>query len=249
MRILLVSDLHYALPQLDWVVRAAPEFDLVVLAGDHLDIASAVPLEAQSVVIVRYAALIADRTRCAISSGNHDLTAPDANGEQSAPWLAAVRSSQVATDGDSLVLGDTLVTICPWWDGDAGKAAVGEQLARDGARRPANWIWVYHWPPTDSPTSWTGKRSYGDGDLVDWIETYRPTAVLTGHVHQSPFKPEGGWVDRIGSTWVFNAGRQTGDLPAHIEIDLASGQATWVSFLGIEEQQLGDAVVAARTVF
>jgi len=33
MRILLVSDLHYTLPQLDWVVRAAPRFDLVVLAG------------------------------------------------------------------------------------------------------------------------------------------------------------------------------------------------------------------------
>jgi len=28
MRILLVSDLHYTLPQLDWVVRAAPSFDL-----------------------------------------------------------------------------------------------------------------------------------------------------------------------------------------------------------------------------
>ena len=31
MRILLVSDLHYTLPQLDWVVRAAPSFDLVVM--------------------------------------------------------------------------------------------------------------------------------------------------------------------------------------------------------------------------
>ncbi len=34
MRILLVSDLHYALPQLDWVVRVGPDFDLVVIAGD-----------------------------------------------------------------------------------------------------------------------------------------------------------------------------------------------------------------------
>ena len=42
LRILLVSDLHYTLPQLDWVVRAAPRFDLVVLAGDHFDISSAV---------------------------------------------------------------------------------------------------------------------------------------------------------------------------------------------------------------
>ena len=58
MRILLVSDLHYTLPQLDWVVRAAPGFDLVVLAGDSLDISSIVPLEAQSVVVLRYLSLL-----------------------------------------------------------------------------------------------------------------------------------------------------------------------------------------------
>ena len=58
MRILLVSDLHYRLPQLDWLVRAAPAFDLVVLAGDHLDISSAVSLDAQSVVILQYLSLL-----------------------------------------------------------------------------------------------------------------------------------------------------------------------------------------------
>ena len=43
-RILLVSDLHYTLPQLDWVVASAPAFDPVVLAGDQLDISSTVSL-------------------------------------------------------------------------------------------------------------------------------------------------------------------------------------------------------------
>ena len=60
-RILLVSDLHYTLPQLDWVVAAAPSFDLVVLAGDQLDISSTVSLDAQSVVILRYLASAAGR--------------------------------------------------------------------------------------------------------------------------------------------------------------------------------------------
>jgi predicted phosphodiesterase len=57
MRILLVSDLHYSLPQLDWVVSAAARFDLIVVAGDSLNIASPVPLDAQSVVILRYLSL------------------------------------------------------------------------------------------------------------------------------------------------------------------------------------------------
>ena len=59
MRVLLVSDLHYSLPQLDWVIDAASRFDLVVVAGDTLNIASPVPLDAQSVVVLRYLALLA----------------------------------------------------------------------------------------------------------------------------------------------------------------------------------------------
>ena len=88
LRILLVSDLHYTLPQFDWVVRSAPSFDLVVLAGDHLDISSSVPLDAQSVVVLRYLSLLRSVGHVAVSSGNHDLTGPDDDGEQSALWLA-----------------------------------------------------------------------------------------------------------------------------------------------------------------
>ncbi len=73
--------------------------------------------------------------------------------------------------------------------------------------------------------------------------------MLTGHVHQSPFKPDGSWVDRIGGTWVFNAGHQIGPVPAHIELDLAEGRARWVSLMGVEEVSLAAAGAPARTVF
>jgi Icc-related predicted phosphoesterase len=248
-RILLVSDLHYTLPQLDWVVRAAPSFDLVVLAGDHLDISSPVALDAQSVVVLRYLALLQAAGRVVVSSGNHDLTGPDAHGEQAAMWLADARAAGVPTDGDSLSDGDTLVTICPWWDGPKGRAALEAQLNADAARRPARWVWVYHWPPIGSPTCWTGRRDYGDADLVGWIDQHRPDIVLTGHVHESAFKPTGAWADRIRGTWVFNAGRQIGPVPAHIEIDLEAGSAMWRSLLGVEALHLADAQAPGRTVF
>ena len=249
MRILLVSDLHYTLPQLDWVVRAAPRYDLVVLAGDSLDISSAVALDAQSVVILRYLALLQAATKLAVCSGNHDLTGPDARGEQCALWLAEARAAGVPTDGDSLLLGDTLVTICPWWDGPLGREAVEAQLAADAARRPARWIWVYHWPPLGSPTCWTGRRHYGDTELGAWIAGFRPDAVLTGHVHEPPFKPQGAWADRIGDSWVFNAGRQIGPVPAHIEIDLGAGNAAWNSMMGSETLGLAESAAPPRSVF
>lgn len=249
MRILLVSDLHYTLPQLDWVVRSAPSFDLVVLAGDHLDINSTVSLDAQSVVVLRYLSLLHAAGRVAVSSGNHDLTGPDAQGEQAALWLTEARRAGVPTDGGSLLIADTLVTVCPWWDGPIGRAALAAQLAADAARRPARWLWVYHWPPLGSPTCWTGRRDYGDADLSGWIDEYRPDMVLTGHVHEPPFKRDGSWADRIGDTWVFNPGRQIGPVPSFIDIDLAEGSASWRSLLGHESLQLADTEAPQRTVF
>ena len=105
MRLLLVSDLHYSLPQLDWVVEASPSFDVVALVGDSLNINSPVPLDAQSVVVQRYLTLIASATQLVVSSGNHDLTGPDAQGEQSALWLRDRQGLGMKTDGDSALFG------------------------------------------------------------------------------------------------------------------------------------------------
>jgi Icc-related predicted phosphoesterase len=244
-----VSDLHYSLPQLDWVVNAAPAFELVVVAGDSLNISSAVAPDAQSAVLLRYFSMLHSAGRVAVSSGNHDLTGPDENGEQSALWLAQAQAAGVPTDGDSLVIDDTLVTICPWWDGPVGRDAVAAQLAADAARRPSRWVWIYHWPPLGSPTCWTGTREYGDADLVGWIDEHRPDIVLTGHVHQAPFKPDGSWADRRGDTWIFNAGHQIGSVPAHVVIDLDEGRARWESLMGSEETLLSEASAPARTAF
>ena len=208
-----------------------------------------VALNTQSVVILRYLSLLQAAGRVVISSGNHDLTGPDAQGEQAALWLAEARAAGVPTDGDSLLRGDTLVTVCPWWDGPLGRAALETQLAADARRRPARWLWVYHWPPMDSPTCWTGRRHYGDADVGGWIAHHRPDMVLTGHVHESPFKPDGAWADRLGETWVFNAGRQIGPVPAHIEIDLGAGDAVWKSMMGMETLRLDDTARPPRTVF
>lgn len=249
MRILLVADLHYTLPQLDWVVKVAPEFDLVVLAGDLVDISSAVPIDAQTVVILRYLTMIQERTALVVGSGNHDLTGPDANGEQAALWLDEARSAGIPTDGGSLSIGDALITICPWWDGPLGKEATYRQLAADAARRPARWMWVYHWPPLSSPTCWTGRTHYGDGDVDGWIHEFQPDVVLAGHVHEPPFKPEGAWADRIGNTWVFNPGRQIGPVPTYIEIDLDAGLATWESLMGVEHAHLSELTRPPRTSF
>jgi Icc-related predicted phosphoesterase len=241
-KLLLVSDLHYALPHFDWVLDQAPDFDVVVLAGDQLDLSSGVPLESQIVVIRAYAAKLRQVTQTVMCSGNHDLTARNRHGEKSAPWIEASAEDGVACDWTTINDGDVRITVCPWWDGPLTKADVDAQLAADAVDRPRHWVWIYHYPPDGLPVSWVGSRHIGDADLNHWIEQHQPNLVLTGHIHDSPFLDGGSWVGRLGTTWVMNAGSQRGPAPAHVAIDTQTGIADWWSPFGAESQKLWEPI-------
>lgn len=242
MRILQVGDLHYDMRQFDWVVSQADEFDLVVLVGDLLDISSVVALEAQIPVVLGYLRSLADRTRTIVCSGNHDLTGRDEAGEKAALWMPKAAKAGVLTDYGSTFVGDTLISVCPWWDGPVGRERVATFLASEAERDRERWIWVYHWPPTDTPVCWTGREFYGDQDLTSWITTFEPTMVLTGHVHDAPWVTDGSWVAQTANgTWVTNAGRQIGDIPSHVIIDLDDWAASFWSFEKSDERSLATA--------
>jgi Icc-related predicted phosphoesterase len=239
MRILLVSDLHYTLRQLDWVVSVAADYDLVVLAGDHLDVVSPVSPDAQIAVVLEYLARIATKTTLVACSGNHDLNAVNELDERAARWLDAATASGVFVDGMRLETDGMVLTVCPYWDGPRSCAVVDAQLHEDATLvGDRMWVWAYHAPPDDSPTSWTGSRHYGDQELNQWIAEHQPDVVLCGHVHQSPFIEGGDWFDRVGKTAVFNGGRQPGPVPAHIELDTDLGLAWWSSYEGVSERAL-----------
>jgi Icc-related predicted phosphoesterase len=237
MRILLTSDLHYKLRQYDWLMRVADGFDAVVIAGDHVDAFLPVPPGVQIAALTASFAALAQRTRLLVCSGNHDLNARNPEGEKAADWLDAARGAALAVDGDTVVIGDTLFTVCPWWDGPHARSRVEAMLEQASRRRLDRWVWVYHAPPVGA-LSWNGKRHYGDAVLNELIDRHAPTAVLCGHIHEAPFKTGGSWIDRIGATWVFNAGRQIGDVPARIEIDLVALEARWLSLAGLDERAL-----------
>ncbi len=108
------------------------------------------------------------------------------------------------------------------------KERLEQQLHDASIRRPAQWTWVHHAPPANSPTSWGGKRFFGDVDLVAWIARYKPSMVISGHVHQSPFILDGSWYDKLGETWVFNTGLQPGRPPVYIVLDTDEARAFWL---------------------
>ena len=232
MRYLVTSDLHYALRQLDWIAGQADEFDAIVIAGDLLDAAGGADMNAQIALFIAYLRKLAGQTTVVVNSGNHDLSARRPDGEKAALWMDEIGEA-VVTDGMAVRLGDDLVSACTWWEGDVTRGELEAQLHRDAAvERPGAWIWAYHSPPDASPTSWSGKRHFGDDVLNRLIAEHRPDLVLTGHVHDAPYQADGSWFDVIDGTTVLNAGRQAGPVPAHIIVDSAARTAEWWTFEG-----------------
>lgn len=238
MRILLASDLHYRLPHYDWLLAEADRFDVVALPGDHLDLVGTVPLEAQIVVLTSTLQRLASRTLLLTTSGNHDLDGPGEAGEQVAGWLRRLRDLGLHVDGARVDLGETRFTLCPWWDGPETRAQIVAQLERDAQDRTGRWVWLYHAPPGGTGLCRTARKEFPDHDLSAWIARWQPDLVLCGHVHQAPWVAGGGWSARLGRTWVFNAGRQIGPVPAHVVIDTTEGRASWFGMPEREEMSL-----------
>ena len=147
MRLLLTSDLHYSLKQYDWLLKAAPHFDALVIAGDHVDAMSPVPAVVQMAALSASLGALASKTRLLVCSGNHDLNAWTIEGEKTAGWLSSLAGKAMAVDGDTLEVGDTLFTVCPWWDGPYARARVEKMLDEASGRRRGRWVWIYHAPP------------------------------------------------------------------------------------------------------
>ncbi|MBG1233445.1 metallophosphoesterase family protein [Aestuariivirga litoralis] len=238
MRCLIVADLHYSLPQYDWLVAQAPRYDLVIIAGDHIDMSSAVDGRAQMVVVGKYLDLLKEKTQVYTCSGNHDLDGRDSEGEKVSQWINELNSRGIGSDDTSVESDGTLFTLCRWWDGPKAQIKLREQLARDAERPKKKWFWVHHAPAADSPVSWSGSKFVGDTVLMDWVKTFKPDMVFSGHIHQSPFTSAGSWVDRVGQSWVFNVGQHPGAPPAHLVFDSVANEVVWFSMMGVQSVKL-----------
>ena len=99
MKFLVVADFHYALKQWDWLKQAASDFDLVVFAGDLLDIVSIVDKEVQILVTLKYLRSIQPQAPLLVTTGNHDGNQQNAAGENVVTWLKQAREFGVVIDG------------------------------------------------------------------------------------------------------------------------------------------------------
>lgn len=238
MKILVVADLHYSLPQFDWLEKTAETVDLLIIAGDLLDLAGFADLDAQIVVVRKYLDRLRAKTKVFVCSGNHDGDVRNEADEVVAEWLQKSRRENLFVDGDGYDTGCGRITVLPWWDGPVTQKQMVEILDREESERSTVWLLIHHAPPDRSPISWGRNDFQGDAFFLETLHRLKPDFAFSGHIHNSPFSDKGSWVDRIENTWVFNPGKQLGPFPSHILIDLEAMTAVWISVYGGEEVDL-----------
>ncbi|MBC2607156.1 metallophosphoesterase family protein [Pelagicoccus albus] len=229
MKVLLVSDLHMNLKQFRWVEESASRYDLVVIAGDLLDLASQFDKQEQIQQITPILERIKTHCPLLVSSGNHDGNTRTPEGEEHADWIKDLRAKGIVSDGQYLDLANYRFTVCPWWNDSQTRREMAKLLKDSQPAAEVSWIWIHHAPPRGSAIARTRKGDAGDPFLSRLIGTYKPTAVLCGHIHNAPFYNEGAWAERVGQTWVFNPGKQPGEVPTHIDFDTETNTATYTN--------------------
>jgi len=234
--ILIVSDLHYSLPQFDWLLEQAADHDLIIVAGDMMELGSTVDAETQATVVEKYFRLICEQTALVACSGNHDLV-DDFTGDRSTEWLRDMEIPGLIVDYGFLDLAPYHLFVFPWWESDEEKDHLEGWLKKSDRNRETE-IWVHHAPPQGTRVAWNGKKDLGDPVLTSWIETYQPFLVFCGHIHNAPYYPDGGWEDRMGRTRIFNAGKQGGNSPATMIYQIEEQTVTWCGMEGCQTLQI-----------
>lgn len=167
MKILCVSDLHYSLQQFDWLTRNADGYDLVIIAGDMMELGSYIDTDTQAAVMERYFRRICAEVPLVVCSGNHDLV-DEGDGTRTSEWLDDLAILELAVDLQCFENEAVRILSLPWWETKEEREAAGDWLCKKCGERDGRMeIWVYHAPPKDTKTSWNGKRDLGDlGDRV-----------------------------------------------------------------------------------
>ena len=166
-----------------------------------------------------------------LCSGNHDLDERNAEGEKVDAGSRGRATSALLAMAKASRIGDTLFTVCPWWDGPIVKQRLVEQLATPQLQgRLPRWVWAHHAPPA-RPADELGRhqifrrrRACAMDHAVPAVDRdLRPRAPVA--LHQ-------GWLvvaDRLGESWVFNTGLQPGRPPTYIVLDLDANKAFWLA--------------------
>jgi len=143
MRALLTTDLHLSLPWFEWLIRKAPSFDLVCIAGDFLDLFSKEPKPKQVAQVQGHLRDLASKTNVALCSGNHDSYGPIVPAARGPTyhWLADLDEIQrIISDGQTRIIGDLIISTLPYCANEQAKRILLDRGRSIRKSRGLKWL-------------------------------------------------------------------------------------------------------------
>jgi len=215
MRILHVADIHYRLDWFEWISQQSSNYDVLVVAGDLLNMfpCENTPLERQAHVVRDWLKTLLKPA--VVCTGNHDTWMTDLRGPMDAfaegGWLQLCKRTGIIVDGqDAEIHGERFAAV-KWGGSDwPGRAS----------------IVVCHAPPSETRVSMNAEgEDVGDFEVMMRVHEKHPKYVLSGHVHD-PMD----WMTLEGVSYCFNPGCDCeAREPNHIIIDTTKKIACWNS--------------------
>lgn len=210
---LIVSDLHYNRPSLEWVRMTAKSQGMAVaIVGDLIDMCrcdSAADAKKQQTWLLDWMRRCTGRLF--VVSGNHDVY-PSVD---RAEWLQSARRDGVSVDGDVAEFQGRRFALVPYSPGTS------RMLGRLFAQPPPDIV-LHHEPPARTRIAIAAESGsdFGSEDLRVCIDAgWRPKLVFSGHVHRPDLHAQ--WVQ---DTLCVNV---AGDCrlcpPSHAILDLGTG--------------------------
>jgi hypothetical protein len=222
MKILLTADLHYRLAWYQWLIDQGPQYDLVCIAGDFLDIFNTEPRMNQAQRASAFLNELAKVTRVAVSSGNHDDTGRLITADR-APvyeWFVSLGDNpKIITDGVTRLVENLVVTTIPYHSSRPEKAIWLDRGRSIRKQRGGQWLVLHHVPSSAGPNDSGEEREAGGIPAA-----YQPDYFLAGHIHQFPYLGGNAPVKRIDRTTLIVPGQLlSAPYPSHVMLDTQAG--------------------------
>jgi len=250
MNILYTSDLHSRQKWYQWILKQAPNYDLICIAGDLLDMFSDKNLLEQLYELYFWCQKM-EKTGVplALCSGNHDFAekmlehGDVSQAKQSVlkdeafvniftgegSYLNRLPGVICADQSNHIFKNQLLISSCPYSFYDERVEGTTRKLLYDAfalkQKHQIPWIILHHDPPEGAGISMAEHHiDSGSTSFGEWVRNLKPDITLSGHLHEAPLV-HGSCVDKVGKSFCFNCGHDsTASIPSYVELKLGKNR-------------------------
>jgi Calcineurin-like phosphoesterase len=226
MKLLITADLHFCLHWFRWLIEQAPDFDLICIAGDLLDMFKSETRTEQARQITRLIRELADIVPVAVCSGNHDNAGRLASHDRASvyEWFIDLGTQRrIITDGSTRKLEDVIVTTVPYHCSRQEKSIWLDRGSTIHKQTGIPWIVLHHVPPKN------GSGVSGEElEASELLAAYRPDYFVSGHDHMFPYASGQSWNQKLGASRLLVPGQLLrAPFPNYIKLETDSGELSW----------------------